>query len=175
MKSKFLILLLSASLLSVVAIAQDAEPKPKFKDRLFTGGGLGLQFGEVTLVNISPILGYRINERLSAGVGITYIYLNDSYYGYSTSIYGGSVFTRFYIMEQLFLHSEFEVLNLEAYDPNDDTIKRVNAPGFLVGGGYRALIGGKSFLTLMLLWDLIEDRNYPYRNPIIRGGIAIGL
>jgi len=172
MKSKLLILLLLASLLSAVTNAQE-EPKPKFKDRLFTGGGLGLQFGTVTLVNISPILGYRFNERLSSGVGITYIYLNYRDYDYSTSIYGGNIFTRFNIVEQIFLHSEFEILNLDAYVDNE--FKRVNASGFLVGGGYRALIGGKSFMTLMLLWDLIEDRNYPYRNPIIRGGIAIGL
>src|SRR5689334_131623 len=44
------------------------------KSKLFFGGSFGLAFGNSTLVNVSPQLGYRFNQYLAAGAGINMQY-----------------------------------------------------------------------------------------------------
>ena len=70
------------------------------RERIFVGGFIGLQFGTQTAINISPLAGFRITERLSAGMGGTYQYFNDRWLGesYVTHVYGGSLFARFRVV-----------------------------------------------------------------------------
>ena len=49
-------------------------PKQTFASHLFFGGGLGLQFGSMTLIEISPLVGYKITPKFSIGVSPTYKY-----------------------------------------------------------------------------------------------------
>ncbi|HNR21109.1 MAG TPA: hypothetical protein PKN75_13850 [Bacteroidia bacterium] len=159
-------------------------PKDKvpFKDRLVYGGNLGLQFGTVTYIDISPTIGYKITEKFHAGIGATYIYYSEKYpltngqtYTYKTDIYGGKVFTRYYVLENLFLHHETEVLNLEVYDPLNDKVERKNILSPLLGAGYIQRFGESSGLYLMVLFNLNETPDSPYTNPIIRMGLSFGL
>ena len=148
------------------------------KENLFTGGGLGLQFGTVTLIDISPILGYRINDNIAVGIGATYKYYKDNNYNFSTDIYGGNVFARYYIFDNIFAHAEYEILSIESnlYDPRiTQNVKRVIVSSFLVGGGYRQCIAGNSFINLSILWNLNESIYSPYDNPVIRIGVDVGL
>lgn len=129
-----------------------------FKDRLYTGGNFWGQLGTITNIEIAPIVGYRITEEYSVGVGAKYNYyrinpLNGP--AVSTSIYGGSVFTRYILLEQFVAHAEFETLNVELL--NNSTIERRWVPIALVGGGY-----SNNGFQVMLLYDLINDRNNPY-------------
>ena len=160
------------------------SPKPTFQDRLFTGGGLGLQFGTVTFIEISPILGYMLTDNIAVGVGVTYNYYEDKRFDpvFSTNIFGGSAFARYYFLdsflEKIFLHAEYEILNFEALLVNAYGFRsknRIYVSGFLVGGGYREPIGARSFLSLTILWDVIEDINSPYVNPVLRAGVNIGI
>jgi hypothetical protein len=154
--------------------SQDAPKKP-LSERIFFGGNLGAQFGTFTVVEVSPLVGYRITERLAAGIGGTYIYLSVKDLDYETNIFGGKIFSEYAIIESLVAHVEYEVLNFEAIDDFTDEIKRVNVGSLLIGGGYRQRIGENSFITLMLLYNLTETRYTPYENPIIRIGFAFGL
>jgi hypothetical protein len=161
------------------AFAQD-EPKTPFKDRIFFGGNLGLQFGNLTYIDVSPLVGYKITDKLHAGIGATYIYYKhkDAYLKYETSIYGGRVFGRYYIMDNLFAHSEYEMLNLEVPETvtgGNYELVRDNISSVLVGGGYAQEIGANASLVLMLLWNLTEEQYSPYQNPIIRIGINAGF
>lgn len=158
--------------------------KSLFQDRFFTGGGLGLQFGTVTFIDISPILGYMLTDNIAVGVGVTYNYYEDKRFDpvFSTNIFGASAFARYYFLdsflEKIFLHAEYEILNFEAMLVNAYGFEykdRIYVSGFLVGGGYREPIGARSFLSLTILWDVIEDINSPYINPVIRVGINIGI
>ena len=79
-------MLLLASVLT--CFAQFEQDKPSFKDRLFFGGGFGLTVGSVTHVDISPMVGYRITDRFSAGIGLSYQYYKYPAYNIKTSIYG---------------------------------------------------------------------------------------
>lgn len=150
----------------------DNQVKNSFTDRLFYGGNFGLMFGTITYVELSPLIGYKITERLSFGPGVSYIYMKDNRYDLSTSIYGGRLFARYNITDYLFGHGEYEVLNLET----PYSLKgRTNLTSIFIGGGYRQSLGDRSFLTIMGLWNINDSAYSIYRNPIIRVGISTGF
>ena len=174
--------------------AQEYKPpsQNKLSDRIFFGGGLGLQFGDVTLIDISPMVGYRITDKLAAGVTLTYKYYkykNYPYYSNSPSydlkanIYGGSLFSRYFLFENLFAQAEFEYLlySFDDYNRNSGSssytksVKTIDLPSFFLGGGYRQPIGGRTFFTITVLYNFSESPYSPYSNPIIRAGISIGM
>ena len=181
---KKIILLFAFCLLPIAyCFSQDFNPpKPKKEnenkpfwswERVYGGGGIGLQFGNITLINVAPDIGYKITDRYSAGFGIRYIYLGDRRYNppYEMSIYGGSFFNRFIITNFLFAHAEYELLN-GPWDPY--SAKRFNLNNVWVGGGLRQAAGNAS-LNIMALWNLNDEPFNPFPNPQIRMGISIGL
>ncbi|HEY4800173.1 MAG TPA: hypothetical protein VII99_13920 [Bacteroidia bacterium] len=153
---------------------KEKEKKPFWSlDKVYVGGGLGLQFGNFTMVNLSPDIGYRITDRYSAGIGVRYIYLSDKRYipPSELNIYGGSIFNRFIITKFLFAHAEYEILNGPWYS---NSVQRSNLNNIWVGGGLRQAAGNSSF-NIMALWNLNETPINPFPNPQIRMGISIGL
>ena len=79
---KFKQVLLAAIVMAIVFPAQAQEEKEiekekkesKFdKERLFFGGNLGLSFGDMTFINISPQVGYQFSQYFAAGGGINFI------------------------------------------------------------------------------------------------------
>lgn len=162
------------------AIAQsDDAGKGRFWDKIALGGNLGLQFGKVTFIDISPTITYRVTDNFQVGTGFIYQFIRfrDYYYAgqdYKTYIVGGKVFTRYFIWQDLFLHAEYQLLNLEGWDIGIG-YHRTNVNIGLVGGGYRQAIGTNSFLYISILYDFIGDPNSPYINPITQVGFSIGL
>src|SRR5260221_12855458 len=97
------------------ATAQPERPAiPEQKslwDKIYIGGTFGLQFGNNTFVDLAPQFGYRLTDRLMAGVGVTYIYYKytDPYHVYpafSSNVYGGNIFSRYLVWENLFAQVE---------------------------------------------------------------------
>jgi len=187
----FLILLiwiLVPSALNAQHSNNDEEPK-----RWFVGGNIGLQFGYVTLIDVSPIVGYMITDRFAVGTGASYKYYRireyffDSYQNqwkrFQSHIYGGPLFARYYIAKQFFAQTEYEYLRFrnEVYVQNtsvqkyDREYQHVNVHSMFVGGGYRQFFGSGNAFEIMLLWNLNETPDSPYNNPVIRMGVAIGL
>jgi len=153
--------------------SQNQKKEHGFKaDRLFFGGGLGLQFGDIDLVSIAPEVGYRFTDKLAAGIGISYYYISTSSNGgFSTEIYGGKVFGRYLVFDNLFAHTEYEALNMETKYFNTGLSpdhKRFTVGSFLVGAGYKFGLGKNSYLNLLILWNLNETIYSPYTNPILR-------
>ena len=178
-----------ACALALFSLAQDttyvaARPERKtaipFKDRLWFGGGLGLNFGSVTAVQIDPLVGVYIDngKRLSAGVGPSYYYVKYNAPGFNGSYtgYGYRLFSRYRVIEQAFLHAEFYHLNVERYNLVEQLV-RTWVPHLLVGGGYREPMGDRSSLYFQILWEVLQDPNSVYRGqgPIITGGVGIGF
>ena len=149
-------------------------PKQRFIDRLFTGGNVGAQFGTVTFIDVSPLVGYKFTEKIAAGIGATYQYYHyhDQLYDFETNVYGGRVFGRYMIREFLFAHVEYEYLNLEAFDFQR---RRVDVGSLMAGGGYIQRIGDHAAIVAMILYNFTESVYTPYSNPIIRVGFNIGL
>src|SRR5664279_2012655 len=48
------------------------DETPAFKERLFFGGNIGLMFGTITDIELSPIVGYWLLPRLAIAAGPEY-------------------------------------------------------------------------------------------------------
>lgn len=178
---KILILLFQTALLlnSFFASAQEtATEKKAFDwDRVVVGGNLGAQIGRITIVEVSPNIGYKLTENLLAGIGGTYLYYQDNDFDYSTNIYGGRLFGDYFILENFIAHAEYEVLNLEVNVPTatHEVGDRISVGSLLVGGGVRTTMGSNAFASILLLYNLNESLHSPYSNPILRIGFGIAL
>jgi hypothetical protein len=183
-KHLFFIICLSLTLVSPLLAQKGEGEEPeydfKFKNSYFTGGSLGLQFGSVVSVDVSPQIGYYPLEHISVGAGFTYQYISNRMYSprAEVNVYGGRVFSRLYlpIFESIFAHLEYEYMayrtNIFSLNGEMDWIKLNN---FLAGAGYRQRFGGRSSVNLMLLWNFNESQYSLSSNPIIRIGVDIGL
>ena len=156
-------------------------------DRFFFGGNVSLMFGNITNIELSPLVGYHITPRLAAGTGIRFEFYKDKgvYYPYQTTIYGGNIFSRYIIINNLgeginiglnagiFTQAEYEVLSLEKqyFDPPYTADGRFLVHSVLVGGGIIQSFGRRSALLLTVLYNLNESARSPYSNPIIRLGV----
>ncbi len=128
------------------------------RERLYTGGNFWANFGTLTNVEVSPILGYRITSDYSVGLGLKYNYFSDRRFSptFTSSIYGGSVFTRYRFFDRFVAHAEFEMLNTDNFN-TIPSAQRVWIPIGLVGGGYAS-----NGFQILALYDLIGDPNNPY-------------
>lgn len=165
-------------------------PGYSFTDRLIYGGSIGLQFGSITLLDLSPVIGYRITPKLEAGVGATYKYYRykDFYLDQTTgesfdlksNILGGSVYTRYHFLENFFAHVEYERLKYnydELYYSGSTMMRQANhvyVNSLFVGGGLSQRISQHSYFYIMALWNLNNDAMSPYSNPVLRMGVLLG-
>jgi hypothetical protein len=184
MSFKTLFALLLSFSVSATVIAQDEPPikhpekkKGSFWDteKIVTGGNIGLQLGSQTVIDVSPMIGYKVTDRIIPGIGITYQYYKVRYPGvdFSTHVYGARTFLRLYPLEMIFVHGEYEWLNGQ-FDPFSD--RRLDVTALLAGPGYSMELGGRAAITFMILYDFIQNPYSPYPDHfIIRGGLAIGL
>lgn len=172
---KYLLTILFTFYSYIYICAQERNP---FFDaeKLFTGGNLGLQFGTVTVLEIAPIIGYRVTKRLALGAGLTYQYINDSRYlpPISLNIYGGRIFTQFLFSENIYTHLEYEYLQYTA-DITYLGPSTIQLNNYLAGVGYRQAISDNVAIDILLLWNFNDSPYNLYSNPIIRGGLQIGL
>lgn len=174
--------------LLVSQLQVSAQDGGSFRDKLYFGGNFG--FGVFTdrtttstFFNVSPVVGYRFNDRFVMGPGIIYQYLNfrDSYYKLNIDFnnYGAKLFARYAITESLFAHVEPELLNreyLKGYDGNGKPYTaRIDVFSFFVGGGYRQRIGERSSFDILMLYNLNDNTYSPYSNPILRVGFGVGF
>ncbi len=148
------------------------KQKKPFMDKLFYGGDFGLQFGTITYINISPQIGYYINDYVGIGVGVSYAYTNDKIYRYQTSMYGGSLFAQAYPIKRLIIHGEFLALNFEDMSTYPGWTDRAWDLGMLAGGGYRMTFGKKSAVNYMILWNFNDNEKTPYTNPVYKVSIV---
>ena len=188
MKKVILLILLFTGL--AVSI-QAQEEIPSRKGKFFFVPELGLSFGTRPYIEVAPLVGYHINNRLSVGLGPHYIYQSQRalppYPGYETHAYGLKAFARFYLItnaeeflpirlfSDLFAHVEYEGLSLEKmhYMPPYTEEGRFLYQGFLVGGGLSQRIGMYNSVSFMVLWDINESTYTPYSNPVFRIGFNV--
>ncbi|HEU5148581.1 MAG TPA: hypothetical protein VFT90_17765 [Chryseosolibacter sp.] len=181
--ARLALILLIFTCISVDAFSQGEENSLKglpLKDRIVTGGGLGLGFGSVQdYFSVSPMIGYRLTARLLAGTGLTYRYTNYKVTKPSIKLndYGVNPFLRFTVYRNIFLQTEFEHLNYEfPITTVESTRQTFNS--FLAGGGFIQPLGERFAFYLMALYNFSyqeQSRYSPYDSPIvIRAGINIG-
>ncbi len=170
-------------------------------DRLIFGGWgvFGIGSG-VTNLGITPIVGYRITDEFSAGIGFGYQYLRiKDYYSVIVDIstareelkplnahfYSPSVWGRYLIWSNIFAHAEYEhnISSYKEYEnnllltpPYEERKVSVSVPSLLLGGGLRQPVGGRAALVIMALYDVLQDPRSPYYNTFaLRVGINVGF
>lgn len=145
---------------------------------------IGLIFGTITQIRISPSLGYHITDRFSIAAGGSYEYYKENF-SYSpdfhTHIWGLKSFARFDVIKDLgkilplkymgiFAHIEYEALKLEKkfFDPNYDGNYWFDS--VLFGGGLIQQASPKVAFTFTALWDISNNTVSLYNHPIFRFG-----
>ena len=149
------------------------EEKSNFMDRVYFGGGFGAWFSEnYSYVELSPAAGYMITQKLSAGIGITYKYIDRRYYytngdsfKRSSNVYGGRLFARMSVYGPLYLYGEYESLSYEFPSGVGSEFNREWVPGLFLGAGFMQPMGRKGGIGIMILYNFQhDDLRSPYNS-----------
>ncbi len=148
-------------------------------ERIFVGGFFGLQIGTFTAISLHLHGGYRITDRLSAGLGGNYQYTRDAFLGESLSshVYGGGVFARFDVVSNFFVHGEYERIQVRSYrsltNPGERTT--VTEDNFFLGLGYGLQASDRVRLNLLMLYNFNDNSRVYFDNPFFRVGVDVFL
>ncbi|WP_204378303.1 hypothetical protein, partial [Hymenobacter lapidarius] len=163
-------------------------PAPTTKFFVYSGFSLGYNSyfagaAQVSqfVIGASPALGYRVNDRLAIGPGITYSYSNNSVdFGNNrqgqtlkSNNFGVKAFAQFRVYQQFFAHAEYEVTRAKVleYDSNNNPTGRglsqsIESP--LLGAGYRQQFSDRAAADILLLYNFNDSFESLYPNPVIR-------
>src|SRR3972149_2613413 len=92
--------------------AEIPQNAPTGESRWYYGGNIGFSFwNDYFYLGVYPLVGYKVTPKLSLGAKIGYTNISDDRYepfpALKTSNYGGSIFSRYRIIPQLYAHAEF--------------------------------------------------------------------
>lgn len=166
-------------------VEESLPPRPPLRERFFFGGGIGLAFGDVDYVEVSPLVGFRVTQKLDAGISLLYRWRTDDRFEPSvdTSDYGVTLFGRLRVVHNFFLEADWESVNWESirFDPSTEqvTTDRETTTSFLAGGGYYQPLGALTSLAFSALYNFSYDEDdpfEPYGSPwVFRVGIGVGF
>lgn len=147
-----------------VTLASQAQFR---RDRITFGGGIGMQFGNYTHVNIAPQVGYNVSNHLNVGAGFTYSYFSDKFdhnqYKESNNYFGMNLYAKVYPIPYLVLMVQPEASRMWRSVKNRSTGEKTTreefVPIFLIGGGLR--LGP---MTAMIQYDVAQNDDSPYGN-----------
>ena len=170
------------------------------KHKLFAGGSINLGYGGGTVstfaIGALPEIGYTFKQWLDIGFAfnINYyssteyddpnnVYFNGMYVndivGEKATSYGAGIFARVHPFEQFFfqVQPEFDMYKIKLTERG---VSQTSSPSFTsilagIGWGQR-IVGESSFFTL-LMFDLGNEKNTPYKDsqgnviPVLRAGL----
>jgi hypothetical protein len=169
-----------APILTLFSTHSGAQSVSVSSGRWFFGGGVGAALGDVAYFEVSPFVGYRVNDKLSIGAGALWRHREDERYSQdlSTDDYGGNLFARYSVYGPVFLQGEYEYLDYEYYRANLTT-DRTTANSFFAGGGIAQPLGGNASLFFLAMYNLSYDsydEPQPYDSPwLVRAGVSVGF
>lgn len=163
-----------------------------FKDRLIYGGQFGFGFAAGSLrLAVSPTIGYKFNDILSAGVTLGYQYnmrkdywslmdINTGAYSYKNlnlHVFSPGLWGRVTFLQNFFVHAEFEY-NITSYkeylyDQNYNVItERISqaVPCLLLGGGIKQPISEKVSYVIYGLYDVLQNTD---ANSYMQNGVKV--
>ena len=168
-------------LLTITLAGQEKKSQaPPISQRLFYGGSFGLQFGTITNIELSPVVGLWVLPRVAVAAGPSYQYYKDPYG--STSIYGGKGFVQLTLIQDFnniipigfhagfFVQGEYDGLSLEKalFSNFTEPDGRVYSGCFLAGPGISQPMGVRAFMNITFLWQVIEPKYSVFDSPQIR-------
>lgn len=143
-----------------------ASSDADFSQKLVPGGNFALSLGNPWFLDLSPSLGYQVNERLVSGAGLSYVAYGARVGNvkFRWDRYGGMVFSRYRLFDSFFANAELEMLNVE----DEFLLKRVWIVNPLVGASYIMPFGRRGGLQVSLLYNLNYNENLsPFPSPLI--------
>ncbi|MGC9331719.1 MAG: hypothetical protein ACP5DZ_07580 [Bacteroidales bacterium] len=157
------------------------KPKPGFRERVYFGGGLGLAFGNVNMVDVSPRVSYMIHPRWYAGIGGNYFYYKNNLYNFHTNMYGVNMFVNYTVIKDfsnilpvkdnsgsLLLYAETNFINMA---PEMDYVKQRNERFWLfqpmAGLGFKIPTGRRAYALILIMYNFNEMYYSPSGNPVI--------
>ncbi len=181
MRKILLSILFLASVLGLDAQYLEKDPPPSPVQRIFFGGNLDMGFGMVTQISLSPEVGYRITNRLSAGVGIDYMFVYSEEYNFKGSIFGGSVFASFTVIKSLgelipflgtdmgiLVYGQFSYTNMGKFYTALSGEEPMWIASPMLGLGFQVPIGQRSYMVLSVMYNFDESMYSIYSNPVVK-------
>lgn len=189
------ILLLPGNFRSATAQGSLTPPEPSndLPGRVFISPDISLILGNLTSIELSPLIGYHLSPRLIVGAGGKYQFYQEKSYISSqldikTTIYGYRLFSRMIIIRDineviplniplgLFGHVEFESLSLEEKyfrfgHSGSDSRYWLNS--VLAGPGISQRTGYRTWFNILVLWDLTASASSPFAYPTLKFGLQI--
>ena len=151
-------------------------------NKLFLYTNLGFSYGSYSgysqlSLSLAPAVGYRLTERVAVGPGISYAYNN---YGFgssgpslSTSSFGVKAFGQVQVVDEFFVHAEYEVTSAELLETTANNYltggkvrRQITTP--LAGVGYRNKFSDRAAGDVLFLYNFANSFNSLYPNPVIR-------
>ncbi len=149
------------------------DQKP-FKDRLVFGLGsnaLSVALGGSQVsISVAPRVGYMLDRRWMAGVGMAYQYFKvDNRFGsFQDQYYGPEFFTNYRVYNNILVLGEYEVMNVKNRQ-QFSVESRTWQPGLFLGLGYRQG-GSKVIFDTKIKYNLNHVEGVsPYGSPFVIG------
>ena len=152
-------------LLSVIPLveisSQDIEnSKIERQPKWLVGSDVSLAFGSrFKDVQVAPFLGYRVTKNLEIGLKVP-VNLASFFFSYENKALGIGLFSRYYLLEQLFLYTDYGFtsahnISKDRADPIKTYTNKFNADFWNVGIGFRS--NGRLGIELRMNYNIISD------------------
>ena len=150
------------------------------QSRWYYGGNIGLSFwNNYTYLGIFPLVGYKVSPKFSVGGKLGYAYYSQNNSDFSSHNYGGSIFTRYRVVPQFYLHGEFAYWSYErqTFVNLQSGTERVWVPFLFLGGGFAQMVSPNVWVFVEVLFDVIQDEKSPYGDwdPFVSFGVGVGF
>lgn len=187
MKKRLLLITVACCSFFIAFAQEEEQQRTGFqREKLFVGGNFGLIFGDYTLINVSPQLGYRFTNFFAAGIGINAQYVSvkgfNSWGEYKSvsGVAGLNIFGRVYPISQFMLQLQPEANYIFGkdiyYNPRAEFNSDAKIVPSLLAGGGAVLPAGRGAMIVSVFYDVLQHEYSPYgRRPIYNIGFNFGL
>lgn len=138
-------------------------------DKVMLGGNLSLAFGSMSMVEVTPLIGYNLSPRVTIGASLTYMYFSytSDIYSYSAQNFGGGLFGKIRVYKDFYLQVEPQMLNIKYVDYSGNEKRKWVFNG-LAGVTFRSRLGERFAVDYSILWNMNQTQDSPYDNPVIK-------
>ena len=157
------------------------KEKTDIKEKLYFGCNIALRYysyngASVFYYDLSPHVGYKFTEDLSAGIQIVYnnSVLTRGNSSASYNVIGGGVFARYVIYKSIFVQAEYDLLSVPQDYLGNAVLHRTESDEKMAGLGYKSMLSDKLSYYLVLMYDFNPTYYSPYySNPLVyRAGLV---
>ena len=148
------------------AVKRTSLQGKSFKERLYLAGNFQVLSLKPVSFDFSPMIGYRFNTRLVAGVGGNYRKTFgdvDSLSRFASDMLGYKAFVSYDVLRDFFAYTEF-ANNTTGAGQTESSFERIWSTSFLLGAGRKFAIHPKIEMTIVVLYNFTRkpgDTVYP--------------